>query len=61
MFADDLKVGGNNAVLGDDEASSPATFSSQTVDAFDDHDGWLDQFGQLGKVIRVTLGQIKFG
>ena len=42
-----VKVGRNDAVLGDNKAGSPTALSSQTVNAFDDHHGGLDQFGNL--------------
>ncbi len=61
MFADDVKVGRDDTVLGDNEASSPTALSSQAVNAFDYHHGGFDQFGKLGEVLRVPLGQIKFG
>jgi hypothetical protein len=60
MFANDVKIRGNDTVFADDESRSSAAFPSQAVHAFDDHYRGFDQLGEFFEILGVALGQFKF-
>ena len=60
MLSDDVKVCSDDPILTDDESGSPSTFSAQSVDTFDHHDGRLDQLGEVCEILGVALGQFEF-
>ena len=56
-FADDVQVGGDEAVGRDDEAGAQAVLLALAAGVMDDDDGRLGRFGELLDGFRYVIGR----